>query len=248
VLHDEAGAVGRDESRLVSRRQALLVSGHRSKEVDTGERVLIGGCRKIEVGVEERRTVKADASGAGGSDALWTDGGVEVQIGGGRTVHVEGNEQASFREGRVTSVRGHASSQATVTRLAEVGDEMQVRQGASSLSLTAGRARLAPESQLAAINRAGALVLDAQGEAVLMMPRIRLSCGASQLAIGDGRIAISAATVVARGAAGTVTLDAQGAATAGLDVSSSAVMLNEIRGLPVIFSDRPGNTGSGGTP
>jgi uncharacterized protein involved in type VI secretion and phage assembly len=253
VLHDEQATIDHDESRVVGGRQALGVRGSRTKLVDAGERVHVCGSRRIEVGenerrANERRTVSADAGGAGGGDALWIDGRAEITIHGERTIAVERNVQSSSRGGRATLVQGDASSRATATRRTEAGDELQAQQKASSFSLTAKRARLAPDQQLVVMNAGGALVLDAKGEAAFMLPRLRLSCGSSQLAIGDGKITICALKVVVRGAAGAVALDEHGAATTGSGVISSAVIANEIRGLPVIFSDSPGSTRNGGAP
>ena len=223
---------------------ARLRAGSRTKLVDAGE-------ARASAAAEDRGGAddgarRADAGGAGGG-TLESTGAPTRRSAAGEPPPSRGNEQASFRAGGHEEVRGDAISRATGTG-ARSGDELRARQGASSLSLTAKHARVAADRQLVLMNAGGALVLDATGEAGFMLPRIRLSCGASQLTIGDGKIAISAPTVVARGAAGAVTLDARGASTTGKDVTSSAVMLNEIRGLPVIFSDSPGNTDGGRTP
>jgi type VI secretion system secreted protein VgrG len=246
VLHDEHARTDHDETRVVGGQQSLRVAGQRARRVGGGETERVGGARRTAVGADDERLVDVPdddggGGGAGGHDALTVDGDAEEDVGAARALRVEGAERGELRAGRSVKVQGNAQLSVSATRT-EVGDRaLHARQSKSAVSLTDSNATLAAEHALALFNEAGALLMVPGGNTTLKVSRLELRCGSAAVIIGDGKIAIKAPTVVARGAKGMIRLDAAGASTVGKDVHASAVILNEIKGLPVIISDSPGN-------
>jgi type VI secretion system secreted protein VgrG len=241
VLHDEHARTDHDEARAVGGQQSLRVAGQRTKRVGGGETERVGGARRTAVGADDERLVDFDDGGAGGRDALAVDGDAEEDAGAARGLRVEGAERGELRAGRTVEVQGSARLLVSATRT-EVGDrELHARQSKSAVSLADSNATFAAEHALAMFNEAGALLMVPGGDTTLEVSRLELRCGSASVIVGDGKVAIKAPTVVARGAKGTIRVDAAGASTVGKDVHASAVILNEIKGLPVVISDSPGN-------
>jgi len=240
VLHDEHATVAHDESRRVGGRQSLRVARQRTKIVSGAEREHVGGARRARLDDDDQRTVGA-ADAADGRDTLKVDGRAAEQIDGARRIEINGKERGELRQGRARQVTGDAVLGVTKALTVTAGQVLRARQAGSAVALKDGDATVAPQRLLRLSNEGGRLTLAPAGGAALELVRLELRCGAAQVTIGDGEITIKAPTVVARGQMGKLQLDAQGATTAGQDVSSSAVMLNEVKGVPVIFSDSPGN-------
>jgi type VI secretion system secreted protein VgrG len=241
VLHDEHARTDHDEARAVGGQQSLRVAGQRAKSVGAGETERVGGARRTTVGADDERLVDVDDGGAGGRDALAVDGDADEDVGAARDLRVEGAERVELQAGRSVKVQGSAQLAVSATR-AEVGDrELHARQSKSAVSLADSNATLAAEHDLTMVTDAAGLVMFHGGETKVVLSRLELRCGSASVIIGDGKIAIKAPSVVARGAKGTIRVDAAGVSTVGKDVHASAVILNEIKGLPVIISDSPGN-------
>jgi uncharacterized protein involved in type VI secretion and phage assembly len=240
VLRDEHTDVHRDDARLVGGRQALHVLGARTKAVDGGEVERVGGSRDAAVGHDDERTVAVGDRGAGGSDTLDVRASAHARIRGDRDVAVTRNDDTRLRNGRRVHIRGGGTSHATGTRTTTADVQLHARQGRSSLALAGGDVVVAPHGKLALTTASGALVMDPGGDALMKLASLRLICGSSRISLGAGQVGLQSPSIVARGVSGQLSFDAQGATICGENVTSSAVMLNEIKGVPVIFSDTPG--------
>jgi hypothetical protein len=221
--------------------QALHVIGARAKRIDAGETERVGGSRRSTVGADDERTIAAGDGPAGGHDAVRVGARAVARIKGTRTVAVAGPEQGRLLNGRAIQVRGHAALRVTGTRKLAADTELRVKQGGSWVGLVNGDAIVAPQQRLGLSNTGGAVVMEpSQGAALRVAAGLQLICGAAQISIDDSQIAVKAPAIVVRGALGEVSLDRLGAATRGGKVTSSAVMLNELKGARVVFSDTPG--------
>jgi hypothetical protein len=237
VLRNEHASVAHDESRLVAGQQALRVAGQRVKIVDGPETQRVGGSRRAQVDDDEGRTVGGD----GGHDKLVIDGRADERITGARRLQIDEKDSGVFRNGRSRDVTGDATLAVTEHLMVTADRELHARQAGSKISFVDGNATVAPQQLLRVSTDGGEVTLTPAGSAFFELSELELRCGSARVTIAGGTIAVAAPTVVARGEMGTLQLDAAGAATAGQDVRSSAVMLNEVKGFPVIFSDSPGN-------
>jgi type VI secretion system secreted protein VgrG len=235
VLHDEQTSVDHDESRTVSGAQHLEVQGRRTRTVGASESVQVGGTRVSLVAGSDERTVT-------GPDAEVVGGLSDSTVSGARLVAVTGLETSELRAGRAVEVTGEALGTATGTRAITGDVALHARQGGSEISLAAGSALVRPDRALCVRNGPARLAMDPPGHATLQATTLALACGSSRLTLADGKIVLRAKTVVARGADGRLRLDDGGASTRGKKVHSSAVVLNRISGMQVIFSDAGGGS------
>jgi hypothetical protein len=177
-----------------------------------------------------------EIDGGGGQDTHAIDSPGDVSSTGARRTVIHDGEKGLFRESRTRDVTGDAVLQVTQQLLLMADEALVARQDNSSLTLVDGSASVAPDRRLRFSNPGGALSLEPNAHGTLDVKELRLVCGASQMVIGGGTIAIKAPAVVVRAAGAQVALDAGGAATTGTAIKSSAAVLNVIQGMPVIFS------------
>jgi type VI secretion system secreted protein VgrG len=241
VLRDDGTAIDRHESRVVGGNQALEVVGARTKIVDAGENEDVRGSRRAAVAADDERTIASDGDGSGGNDLFQVDGDAEHKLKAKREVVVHGNEAVTLHAGRTALVKEKARLHVSRRRSIQADGEFHARQGKSELTLAGSNAIAVPDRRLVASNDGGTLAMDPAGTAALEFSELTLVCGSSRISIGSGKVAFKAPMVVVRGAKGRLTVDARGATTTGTEVKSSAVMLNELKGVPVVFSDTPGS-------
>jgi type VI secretion system secreted protein VgrG len=240
VLQDEQTAVEHDESRLVGGDQGLDVLGARTKIIGAGESENVVASRRVTVAGDDERTIAACSDGSGGNDLVDVDGPAEDALRAKREVVVHGSESVVLRAGRTTQVKGDASLQVSVKGATIADGELHARNGKSALTLADSNAVAAPDRRAVLSNDGGSVEMDPDATATVEVSELTLVCGSARMSIGSGKVTFKAPTVILRGAKGRVTLDPGGATTVGADVKSSAVVLNELKGLPVVFSDTPG--------
>lgn len=239
VLHDDRTQTVHDEVHTVGGDQKLDVFGRRSKTVHAGETETVVLDRRTTVEANDTRTV-SELDGKGSKDQDAVDGAALLQLKDTRTTTVEGLEKGAFKANREEAVEGLDSTQVSGVRHETADVQWKAAQGTTSVVLEGGSALVSGEGLIESTTEKCKLLLTPEGEGSVNVKNLSIICGSSRLTVEGGKVRLKAATVVVRGADGAIKLDVTGAKTIGKDISSSAKLLNEIKGALVVFSDTPG--------
>jgi type VI secretion system secreted protein VgrG len=224
VLHDERTEIDHDESRAVGNDQTLEVNGKRTKTVHKDETITVKQKRATTVEGDNTRHVH-------GKDTQTVQKEQVVTVHGPRTVTVDKLEKGIFYAGRDETVTGDDKLHVTKRHVAIADEEWRAQQGATELVLKDGHARLNAAGDITFEVKGARLKLQDDGTAVLACDQqIELMCGESSIVVTPSRIEIASPEVQLTGTNGAVTLDRAGATTTGLNVSSTAMVKNELTG------------------
>jgi type VI secretion system secreted protein VgrG len=224
VLNDEHVEIDRDEDRSVGRHQTLQVRGAREKTVGGDESILVMNKREAVVEGDDARTVH-------GNDTLVVDQDQIIAVGGTRTTVVDHLDNAKLNGGRAEWVRGNDNLHVTGKLTMIADQEWRAVQGPTELVMKDRYAQLRA-GEAVTLEVAGArLELGADGTAVIACDKqISLLCGESSIVVCHDKIEVGAPEVRLSGTSGALALDRSGAATTGLNVSSTATGTNLVSG------------------
>ncbi|HXU80398.1 MAG TPA: hypothetical protein VN914_03310, partial [Polyangia bacterium] len=159
-----------------------------------------------------------------------------VTVHGPRTTTVDQLEKATFRAGRDEKVIGVDKLHVTKQHLVTADQEWQAKQGPTEFVLKEGHARLKAGGNIVLKVDGAELTLAKDGKATLKCDaKVELLCGKSAIVMTPEKIEISSPEVQLTGGEGNgaVKLDRTGAATSGLNVTSTALAKNELTGAIV---------------
>jgi type VI secretion system secreted protein VgrG len=239
VLHDDRTETLHDEVHLVGGDQALKVIGKRSKTVDASEAVTVMRNRTTVVEADDARAVKK--AEAGGKDQDTVDGPAVSQVKWTRTSTVVGLERGTFQGGREEAVKGLDTTHVSGLHREQADVQWKAAQGEAAVVLEEGNALVGVGGSLTTSTDRAVLTLTPEEQGSFTVKALKIVCGSAQLVMEAGALKLKAPTILVRGApGGAVQLNAGGVTTTGKDISSSAVVLNEVKGGLVVFSDTPG--------
>jgi type VI secretion system secreted protein VgrG len=224
VLHDERTEIDHDETRAVGNDQTLEVNGKRTKTVHKDEVITVKQKRVTTVQGDNSRHVH-------GKDTQAVQKEQVVTVHGPRTVTVDKLDKGTFYAGRDQTVTGDDKLHVTGRHVAIADEEWRAQQGATELVLKEGHARLNAAGDITLKVNGAQLKMAKDGSAVLeCTTKIALTCGDSSIVVTPSKIEIASPEVQLTGTNGAVTLDRAGATTTGLNVSSTALVKNELTG------------------
>jgi hypothetical protein len=231
VLHDEVHTVGGD--------QTLDVFARRTKTIDGGETETVVLDRNTTIEADDVQTV-ALAEQGGGKDQDTVDGAGLAHVKLTRTTTIDKREHGTFQESREEEVTGVDALHVSQVREVVADQEWKAVQGKTQVVLTDGHALAKADGEIEATTSQAQVLLVPGGTGVIKVVALKIHCGNSHLTLSDAGMVLKSTTVLVRGDNGVVTVDPTGVKTAGKDISSSAKMLNEIKGALVMISDTPG--------
>jgi type VI secretion system secreted protein VgrG len=227
VLNDERTEIDHDESRAIGNDQTLEVNGKRTKTVHKDETITVKQKRETTVQGDNTRHVH-------GKDTQTVQKEQMVTVHGPRTVTVDQLDKGLYNAGRDQTVTGDDKLHVTQRQVVIADDEWLAVQGPTELSLKGGHARLNAGGDITLKVDGGQLYMQKNGTAILECnEQVELRCGESSITVTPTKIEIASPQVQLSGANGAVTLDRTGANTTGLNVTSTAMVKNELTGALV---------------
>jgi type VI secretion system secreted protein VgrG len=137
VEHDESHSVGHDRKKDVKNNETTSIGKDRTESVGQNESITITKNRTESVGGNETIDITKDYSQSiGGSRTLTVEKDESVTISGARTEQVAKNEDVTIEKDRTHSVGGKDSLSVGKQLLIDVGDEIVLRTGSASITLS----------------------------------------------------------------------------------------------------------------
>jgi type VI secretion system secreted protein VgrG len=227
VLHDERTEIDHDETRAVGNDQTLEVNGKRTKTVHKDETITVKQKRTTTVQGDNTRHVL-------GKDTQMVQKEQIVTVHGPRTTTVDQPETGKFLAGREENVVGDDKLHVSQRHVVIADQEWRAEQGPTAFSLKGGHALLEAGGNITFRVDGATLTMENGGKAVLTCNKtVELKCGESSIVMTPEKIEIASPTVQLTGKNGGVTLDRSGATTNGLNVTSTAMVKNELHGTIV---------------
>jgi type VI secretion system secreted protein VgrG len=224
VLHDERTEIDHDESRAVGNDQTLEVNGKRTKTVHKDEIITVKQKRTTTVQGDNTRHVH-------GKDSHTVHKEQAITVHGPRTVTVDKLDKGLYSAGRDETVTGDDKLHVTKRHVVVADEEWRAEQGPTELVLQGGHARLHAGGDITLMVDGAQLYMQKNGTAILECnTQVELKCGESSIVMTPSKIEIASPEVQLSGSNGAVTLDRGGATTTGLNVSSTAMVKNELTG------------------
>jgi len=146
-------------------------------------------------------------------------------------VTVKKKEKGEFLDGREEKVAGDDTLHVSKTRSVAADEEWRAAQGPTEMAFKEGSATLKAGGDVTLEVQGGRLKMEKGGVATLESnQRVALLCGDASIVLSPDKIEIAAPEVQITGSNGSMKLDRAGVTTTGLNVSSTALVKNEITG------------------